>query len=360
MRKFWRNIYFQYILAFLVTFFIFLLPKWERDKTDVSSPRFLAGDTLKCIVLNQNSIATKGYVLGYTYELFRSFDAYQMCKTEIEPQENDFASWVKLSTGMIDILIINSQRDSVPEVFQDEVVSSIPINRAEDVCVVNKNNYQIIQVFNHWFTFFKQTPEFNLITKKYFRSYHILDNFGAPISRTTISPYDHAIKENSRRLNWDWRLLASLIYQESKFKAGVSSGKGAIGLMQIKEAVANKYGIEDIYNPEENIKAGTLHLKRLQNMYKKMGADSLNATLLTIAAYNCGEGRMEDCMSLATQEGKNPLLWADIKQIIPLMSEEKHYKSEAVKLGKFKGNETLKYVENILDRYQKYQEVVSR
>ena len=62
--------------------------------------------------------------------------------------------------------------------------------------------------------------------------------------------------------------------------------------MQIKESVAKSYGVENIYNPQENIKAGTLHLKRLQNMYKKMGADSLNAILLTIAAYNCGEGRI--------------------------------------------------------------------
>ena len=132
-----------------------------------------------------------------------------------------------------------------------------------------------------------------------------------------------------------------------------------MGRLGSSSNVAKSYGVENIYNPQENIKAGTLHLKRLQNMYKKMGADSLNAILLTIAAYNCGEGRMADCMSLAKQEGKNHLLWEEIKETIPLMREEKYYMSEAVKLGRFKGKETLKYVDAILERFNEYKEAVS-
>lgn len=358
MHKFWRNKYIQYTVAFWAAFFTFLIPKWERVKIDSPSPRFLAGDTLSCTVLIDNSIASNGYALGYVYELFSYFDKEQMCKTIIEPKKDIFSSWVKLSTDNTDMLLINSLRDSVPGFFQEEVISSIPINQSEDICVVNKKHYMTVQIFNSWFTYFKHTPAYDDLILRYFKNYRIKDRSGTLISRSTLSPYDSAIKENSKILGWDWKLLASLIYQESKFKAGVSSSRGAIGVMQIKESVAKKYGIEDIYNPHENIKAGTLHLNRLQNMYRKMGADSLNATLLTIAAYNCGEGRMADCMRLAGQEGKNPLLWEDIKETIPLMREEKYYTSDAVKLGKFKGKETLKYVESILERFEEYQEVI--
>lgn len=359
MRRFWRNKYFQYTLAFIASFFVFLLPKWEQEKIDTPSPRFLAGDTISCTVLIDNSLATKGYSLGYLYELFSYFDQAQMCKTIISPEKGEFAPWVDLSAEKTDILVINAARDSVPEIFQEEVVSSIPINQSEEVCVVNKSHYMIVQVFNSWFTYFKQTPQYNDIASRYFKNYKIKDRSGSLIARKTLSPYDNTIKEHSNTVGWDWRLLASLIYQESKFKAGVSSSRGAIGLMQIKESVAKSYGVENIYNPQENIKAGTLHLKRLQNMYKKMGADSLNAILLTIAAYNCGEGRMADCMSLAKQEGKNHLLWEEIKETIPLMREEKYYMSEAVKLGCFKGKETLKYVDAILERFNEYKEAVS-
>ena len=356
MQKFWRKRYFQYSIAFLGAFFLFLIPKWERDKKDIPSPRFLAGDTLSCVVFIKNSIAVKGYSLGYIYELFGNLDNSQMCHTDIEPQDNYFASWVKLATGKSDILIINALRDTVPEIFQEEVVSSIPINPSDDILVVEKSNYQFIQIFNHWFTFFKHTPEYKELSSKFFRSYRSMDKEGGPGLGRHLSPYDQTIRENSHILGWDWRLLASLIYQESKFKAGVSSSRGAIGLMQIKEAVAQKYGIDDIYNPSDNIKAGTLHLNRLQKMYLKMGADSLNARQIAIAAYNCGEGRMSDCMNLATQEGKNPLLWSDIKEIIPLLRDEKYYNSPTVKYGRFNGKETLKYVEKIEERYLKYKE----
>lgn len=356
MHKFWRKRYFQYLVAFLGAFFLFLLPKWERNKKDTPSPRFLAGDSLSCIVFIKNSIAAKGYTLGYVYALFNNLDQSQMCYTEIQPQENYFASWVKLATGKTDILVINAQRDTVPGIFQDEVVSSIPINPSEDILVVEKSNYQLIQVFNHWFTYFKHTPEYKSLSSNFFRSYKSMDNATGTIKGKHLSPYDNIIRENSRILGWDWHLLASLIYQESKFKAGVSSRRGAIGLMQIKEAVAKKYGIDDIYNPSDNIKAGTLHLNRLQKMYRKMGADSLNACKIAIAAYNCGEGRMSDCMALARQEGKNPLLWNDIKETIPLMKDEEYYNSPAVKYGRFKGKETLKYVEEIEKRYLKYKE----
>ena len=351
MQKFWRKRYFQFSIAFTAAFFTFLLPKWEHDKIDSPSPRFLAGDTISCTVLIKNSIAAKGHSLGYLYELFSHFDQAQMCKTIINPEEEGFASWVKLSSENTDILVINAARDSVPDIFQGEVVSSIPINQSEEVCVVNKNHYMIVQVFNNWFTYFQQTPQYTEIAARYFKNYRKNGNFSAG---KALSPYDETIKEYSRTLGWDWRLLASLIYQESKFKAGVSSSRGAIGVMQIKESVAKSYGVDDIYNPHENIKAGTRHLRRLQNMYRKMGADSLNATLITIAAYNCGEGRMEDCMSITRQIGKNPLVWEDIKSSILLLREEEYYTNESVKLGKFRGKETLKYVDAILERFEKY------
>ena len=122
----------------------------------------------------------------------------------------------------------------------------------------------------------------------------------------------------------------------------------------IKESVGKTYGIDDIYDPEQNIKAGICHLARLQKIYKKAGADPENLIKLTLAAYNCGEGRLQDCMALAQQKGLDPLVWENLAQVIPLMKEEEHYKNDVVKLGRFNGGETLKFVELILERYGQY------
>ncbi|MEF9930872.1 MAG: transglycosylase SLT domain-containing protein [Bacteroidales bacterium] len=313
----------------------------SKERSNILAPPLLAGDTITCAIMIDMSLYSKGYSLGYLYELFKAFEQQQGCTVNLLPHDKTpMSQWINLAAGTTDIIIINSQKDTVPNVYQDKVISSIPLNNNEDVCVVNKNNYRIIQTLNYWLTFFKQTPEYKKITPKY---YHRV--------KQGISPYDNYIKKYAPLLNWDWRLLASLIYQESKFKVGVSSSMGAIGLMQIKESIANKYGIDDIYNPESNIKAGVFHLQRLQNLYRKMGADSINTIKLSLAAYNAGEGRLDDCMNVAALHGKNPLIWQDIVEIIPLMREKDFH---VVKFGKFSGKETLSFVDNIINRYDKY------
>lgn len=128
--------------------------------------------------------------------------------------------------------------------------------------------------------------------------------------------------------------------------------------MQIKESTGKRYGIENIYDPEDNIKAGTSYLRSIYSNYTKKGADSLNAILITLAAYNCGEGRIEDCMSLAESEGRDPLVWDELKEVIPLLSTEEYYRKINIKLGKFKGKETIKFVDEITQRYEHYKDMI--
>lgn len=343
-----RDKIFIYASAFILFSVIAIFPE-KKMEMEKATPLYLAHDTLICDVFSENHIGVKGYSLGYIYELFSCFDKDQLCKTVITPVYDTIDSWRSLNSGEIDIFIINSMNDTVPDYYQDKTISSIPINSAEDVCVVRKKDYFFVQIFNSWFTYFKQTNEYHLLYDKYHKNYRYAKG---------ISPYDQQIKKYSMLLGWDWRLLASLIYQESKFKVGVSSSRGAIGLMQIREAIARNYGIENIYDPSENIKAGCMHLMRLQKMYGGMGADSLNSALISIAAYNCGEGRMRDIMKVAEALDKPYLQWDTLATVIPLMAEKKYYSLPEVKLGKFKGNETLNYVENILSRYDEYKENV--
>lgn len=354
MRKFWRNKYFQYIFSFLLAFCFISLPDWEAEKTDVPSPLLFAGDTLECAIMLDKTLGSKGYSIGYLYELFQKFEQHQRCKINLTiVEQNAMSQWVQLMTGKTDMLILNSQKDTVPVIFEDEVVSSSILDRRENVCVVKKDNYNIVQTLNYWYPYFRQTQDYSM-AQRFHKSYRIQDRNGAPINRSTISPYDIYVKKYADIVGWDWRLICSLIYQESKFKMGVSSSRGAIGLMQIKEAVAKTYGIDDIYDPEYNIKAGISHLARLQRIYRRAGADSSNVIKLTLAAYNCGEGRLQDCMSLAKQKGLDPLVWENIAEVIPMLRDEEHYRNDAVKLGRFNGGETLKFVELIMERYGQY------
>ena len=100
----------------------------------------------------------------------------------------------------------------------------------------------------------------------------------------TISPYDDLIREYARELGWDWRMLAAVIYQESKFSINSRSSRGARGLMQVMPQTGSIYGVEDLMNPEQNIYAGTSHLRRLQKMFSKYDLPHDELIKFTLAA----------------------------------------------------------------------------
>ena len=359
MKKIWRNKYFQYSVSFTVALLFFLVPNWEEERYSVPKSVMFSGDTLTCSVMLEHSLRTKGHSMGYLFALMQKFSDYKQCTINISPNKSEpMSQWVELSTGKTQILILNGRTDSVPNIFQDIVVASMPLNDNDDVCVVKKENYSIIQDLNLWLTHFRLTDEYNQLQNDYFKKYRIKGVLARTISNRIISPYDDYVKKYANILGWDWKLITSLMYQESKFKLGLMSHRGAVGLMQIKQEVATKFGIDNIYDPESNIKAGIMHLARLEKMYRKMGADSTDLKRLTLAAYNCGEGRMEDCMELARQSNMNPLEWSNIVKVIPLLRDKEYYTKEYIKLGRFNGKETLRFVEDIMQRYNEYCNII--
>lgn len=76
-------------------------------------------------------------------------------------------------------------------------------------------------------------------------------------------------------------LVKAVIHTESYYNPHATSRKGASGLMQLMPATAEKYGVYDLYNPEQNIKAGVQHLRYLLSVFPY----KLNHA---IAAYNAG------------------------------------------------------------------------
>ena len=146
-------------------------------------------------------------------------------------------------------------------------------------------------------------------------------------------------------------LVYAIIKAESGFRPHVVSYAGAVGLMQIMPSTAKYYGIDDLVNPEKNLKAGTKHLKRLQKMFEKEGMDQTELIKFTLAAYTAGEGRIADCRRFAESKAVDNNRWDEIVNLIPLMREDSILEEESVKLGKFQGHETIAYVENIMNLY---------
>lgn len=101
------------------------------------------------------------------------------------------------------------------------------------------------------------------------------------ISISISNEFDSIIEKASLKYNIPFKLIKSIIKQESNFNPKAVSPKGAKGLMQIMPETAELLGINDVFNPEENIFGGVRYLKMLLD---KFNGDYIKA----LAAYNAG------------------------------------------------------------------------
>ncbi|HVR38583.1 MAG TPA: lytic transglycosylase domain-containing protein, partial [Thermoanaerobaculia bacterium] len=96
------------------------------------------------------------------------------------------------------------------------------------------------------------------------------------------SRYDELIEKYAKKYRVDPVLVRAVIQVESNFNPWCVSNKGARGLMQLMPGTAKQYGVDDMHDPEQNIRAGIRHLAVLLEMFP----DDLHRAL---AAYNAGE-----------------------------------------------------------------------
>lgn len=175
-----------------------------------------------------------------------------------------------------------------------------------------------------------------------------------------ISPYDSIIKVYSDSAGLDWRLVAAVIYHESKFDNDARSHKGAVGLMQMMPETAEWLGAEDITDPIESVRMGTRYLRRLHRAYRGHTEDPDERLKFTLAAYNAGVGRIQDCIRYASMRGVDTSSWDNIATLIPEMNSDEILDLDTLRYGKFNGEETIAYVNNVLDKYAQYRRRAAR
>lgn len=139
---------------------------------------------------------------------------------------------------------------------------------------------------------FRQYTKLERVTWFKDTNVHKYGNWGAsefavrPSFSKNRNAFDDIIKKFALAQNVDHGLVKAIIHTESGFNPSARSKPGAQGLMQLMPATAGMYGVNDAYNPAENIGAGTKHIKYLINRYN-------NNLELALAAYNAGEGNVK-------------------------------------------------------------------
>ncbi|HEX7375075.1 MAG TPA: membrane-bound lytic murein transglycosylase MltF [Steroidobacteraceae bacterium] len=199
--------------------------------------------------------------------------------------------------------------------------------------------------------FFVMARAEGLITAVLDRYYGEDDRFDYLLSRnfmehlgSRLPAYLGWFQEAAQKYAVDWRLLAAMGYQESKWDPGAISFTGVRGLMQLTEDTAQMMRAGDRGDPRSSIFGGAKYLSRMRETIPRRIPEP-DRTWFAVASYNVGYGHLEDARIIAQATGRNPDRWEDVREVLPLLSQERWY--TRTKRGYARGWEPVRYVENV-------------
>jgi len=234
--------------------------------------------------------------------------------------------------------------------YYPDIQIGIPIQKKESLAwAVNKNDSQLLEQINKFFLYANETGILQQILAKYYANIEETDPFDLKRFhqriKTRLPKYKKTIVEESIKHDFDWKLIAAVVYQESHFSPTAKSFTNVQGLMQVTTVTAEEMGIKNRLNPSQSIKAGIKYLDKMVKKFDYM-EDDYEKILFALASYNIGYGHVMDAMRIAKKKGLNETSWQDLKTVLPLLSNPKVYKK--TRHGYARGWEAVQYVERIL------------
>ena len=182
----------------------------------------------------------------------------------------------------------------------------------------------------------------NIIRNRYIRDFDWTENAAGADELGRYRKLSALFRKYGTDYGMDPTLLAAQGFQESRLDQTVRSHVGAVGVMQLLPSTAEdkNVAIPNIDELEPNIEAGAKYMAFLKERYfSGPELDEINGSLLALASYNAGPGRIRRLRREAGERGYDPNLWFDNVEVIV---------AEQV------GRETVQYVSNIFKYYLTY------
>jgi len=262
-----------------------------------------------------------------------------------------------VATGEYEATLADSHLVGIEKTFLEDLDSELilgdPVHHG---WVVREGDQELLTEINQFLKRGYRKLTFNLIYNKYFKNpRRILQHEKQRVNRhDALSPFDSLVKRYAPNHQFDWRLIVSQMYQESRFDPEARSFAGALGLLQLLPNTALQVGIDksDLTDPEASIQAGVRYLAWTRERFPStLPVDE--RLWFSLAAYNAGSGHVHDARRLAKQKGWNQNVWFDnVEKAMLLLSKQEY--ARTARFGYCRGSEPVKYISEIRDRYQAY------
>ena len=313
----------------------------HRNRSKIRNVNDLAGKTIHvqtATVYQERLEELRRQGIEFTIELHKDLPTEELIQ--------------QVDEGEIELTVADSNIARLNQRHYPRAVMAGAISELQNLgWAVHPEAHQLREKINSFFRSIKESGRFDEIYNKYYEDignfdYVDLRAFHRRV-KSRLSRYSPFIKAAAKKHGFDWRLIAAQAYQESHLNPLAKSHAGAKGLMQLLTSTARGLNVADIYNPVDNINGGVQHLKELYDLFDSAtGEDRL---MIALAAYNVGQGHMQDARKLAIKQNLDPNSWESLSQTLPLLRYRKYYKNS--KYGYCRGTEPVIYVKQIMIYY---------
>ncbi len=256
--------------------------------------------------------------------------------------------------GLIDYTVADSNQFALIRRFYPKLYAAFSISKPRQLAWALSRS-EDDSLYNEVTAFFKKIKKDKTLDQLIERHYSYVTSLNyvdlckfREHVKSRLPALQNIFEKAGQKHKLDWRFIAAISYQESHWRNKATSPTGVKGLMMLTLSTAKQLKIKDRTNPYDSIFGGT---KYFQILHKKIPdrISEPDRTWMALAAYNVGFGHLEDARILTRRLGKNPDLWLDVKKSLPLLAKKRWYR--LTKHGYARGNEPVKYVENIRSYY---------
>lgn len=262
-----------------------------------------------------------------------------------------------VSEGKIPLTVVDSDIAHINKTYYNDLDITMPLSfEQRSGWAVAPDKKWLGDSIDAWLNTDVNRGEQARLLKRYFELSKNEPGNGFVSTAGRVSPFDNLFRRYADKYGWDWKLLASQAYVESKFDSTAVSWAGARGLMQIMPRTAKGYG-QTARSVMKNDIAVETSLKLLRDLDKQLSSrvpDEQERKKFVIASYNSGLAHVLDAIALANKYGLNPQKWDDnVAKAILWKSNPRYYKDPVVKYGYSRGRETFDYVNRVYSYYAK-------
>jgi membrane-bound lytic murein transglycosylase F len=254
-----------------------------------------------------------------------------------------------VANGEADVTVADSTEFSLGRHFHPDLRPAFKLAESEAVAwALAPRSTDLLPQVELYFEELEAIGELAEILERHRRSLVRFDrvdavNFVAGV-RERLPRYRQWFEEAAAETGIDWRLLAAIGYQESRWDESARSPTGVRGLMMLTAETAQRVGVRDRNDPRDSIVGGARYLRLIRKTIPARIEDP-DRTWLALAAYNVGYGHLEDARILAQRRGRNPDAWTDVQETLPLLAQERWY--ARTRRGYARGWEPVGFVRNV-------------